>query len=97
MSAKQGSNPRFCRQLSDNCRQFVDENPIFAAAGCFRKKVFAPRTKVAKVRPLRARVKSAEVRPTPYVYYPRVEGPFEGEGSVALRQLMQQQGVLKFR
>jgi hypothetical protein len=44
------------------------------------KKVFAPqkrsslrgRTKVAKVGPLRARVKSAKVRPTPYVYYPRV-------------------------
>jgi hypothetical protein len=28
------------------------------------------RTKVAKVGPLRARVKSAKVRPTPYVYYP---------------------------
>ena len=30
------------------------------------------RTKVAKVGPLRARVKSAKVRPTPYVYDPRV-------------------------
>ena len=30
------------------------------------------RTKVAKVGPLRARVKSAKVRPTPYVYFPRV-------------------------
>jgi hypothetical protein len=30
------------------------------------------RTKVAKVGPLRARVKSAKVRPTPYVYYPPV-------------------------
>jgi len=30
------------------------------------------RTKVAKAGPLRARVKSAKVRPTPYVYYPRV-------------------------
>ena len=30
------------------------------------------RTKVAKVGPPRARVKSAKVRPTPYVYYPRL-------------------------
>ena len=31
------------------------------------------RTKVTKVGPARARVKSAKVRPTPYVYYPPVE------------------------
>ena len=31
-----------------------------------------PRTKVTKVGPPRARVKSAKVRPTPYVYYPPV-------------------------
>eukprot|EP00964_Phaeocystis_antarctica_P048631 scaffold28154_cov56-Phaeocystis_antarctica.AAC.3 len=30
------------------------------------------RTRVAKVRPPRARVKSAKVPPTPYVYYPRI-------------------------
>ena len=30
------------------------------------------RTKVAKLGPLQARVKSAKVRPTPYVYYPPV-------------------------
>ena len=39
----EGSNPRFCRQIVDNCRQFVDKKPIFAPAGCFCKKVFAPR------------------------------------------------------
>jgi hypothetical protein len=41
------------------------------------KKVFAPRGRADqscyKVGPLRARVKSAKVRPTPYVYYPRVQ------------------------
>ena len=39
------------------------------------------RTKVAKVGPLRARVKSAKVRPTPYVYYPPV-GLREGDNQV---------------
>jgi hypothetical protein len=36
----------------------------------------AERTKVGKVGPLRARVKSAQVRPTPYVYYPPVMSAF---------------------
>eukprot|EP00964_Phaeocystis_antarctica_P048647 scaffold28174_cov56-Phaeocystis_antarctica.AAC.2 len=44
------------------------------------------RTKVAKVGPPRARVKSAKVRPTPYVYYPPVDGtwsfPWAAKGAM---------------
>jgi hypothetical protein len=40
-----------------------------------------PNSKVAKVGPLRARVKSAKVRPTPYVYYPRVAVGFSSQNA----------------
>jgi len=40
----------------------------------------AGRTKVAKVRPLRATVKSAKVRPTPYVGITEARGPGGGGG-----------------
>ena len=54
------------RYHPDNCIKVAKKGALRAS----HKKVFAlrGRTKVAKVGPPRARVKSAEVRPTPYVY-----------------------------
>ena len=54
----------------------------FGGGGFNSKKVFAPRGRADqscyKVGPLRARVKSAKVRPTPYVYFPRVLKAYKG-------------------
>ena len=48
--------------------------------GARKRSSLRGRTKVAKAGPLRARVKSAKVRPTPYVYFPRVAGGDDGGG-----------------
>ena len=45
---------------------------------CLRSAAPRADAKVAKVGPLRARVKSAKVRPTPYVYFPRVLKAYKG-------------------
>ena len=66
----QGSNP-------GNTRVYLKISRLYPGIWLFwavfaKRSSLGGRTKVAKVGPPRARVKSAKVRPTPYVYYPRV-------------------------
>ena len=83
---KKSAPPRF-EPTIDSCqssRFSSSPPPVFLQIGCFclqidshqtltKRSLIREPTKCAKVGRPRARVKSAKVRPTPYVYYPRVD------------------------